>query len=471
MKSLKLKTKLLIILSIFILTFISIGMRMLFVVQNKVITTAYEKLEGDLAMTKAMLDAKIPGDWSLRDDKLFKGEALMNANFEQIDKIGEMTGDNVTIFKGDTRIATNVKNTSGARAIGTKAADNVVEAVLKKRVKYIGKAQVVGVWNQTAYEPVSNVQGDVIGMLFVGIPNTHYDEVIKDISIQMLILGALGFIIVFALGYFIYHSVVSPVTEVISGLSDGAMQVSTVSGEVSSAAQQLADGASHQASALEETAAALHQMSQMTVQNANNANETKFIMEKARTIVEKVNIHMDDMNAAMADIAKSNYETNKIIKTIEEIAFQTNLLALNAAVEAARAGEAGSGFAVVAEEVRRLALRASEAAKNTTELIENTISAVKNGDDLTKATQDAFHENMDILNKIGMLVDEIASASKEQADGIQDIHRAIADIDKVTQASVAHADQSSGASEKMNRQVNNLRDYVSSLASLVGSHV
>jgi methyl-accepting chemotaxis protein len=154
-------------------------------------------------------------------------------------------------------------------------------------------------------------------------------------------------------------------------------------------------------------------MSSMTKQNADHANQAKVMMSEANTIVEKVNHHMQEMAGAVGEITRSSEETGKIIKTIDEIAFQTNLLALNAAVEAARAGEAGAGFAVVADEVRNLAMRASEAAKNTSNLIENTIKAVRKGNELTNATQEAFKENADISRKIGQLVDEIATASEE----------------------------------------------------------
>jgi len=468
MKTMKLKSKLLFVLAVTTVTFFVIGAVTLLTVQSKVIATAQEKLIGDLAMSKTYIDHKYPGQWKIQDGKLFKGDTQVNDNFEIVDIIGNSTGDNVTIFMADTRISTNVKKETGERATGTKAAENIIETVLKGGSRYIGKAKVVGVWNQTAYEPIQNEKGDIIGMLFVGIPNTHYDEVVKSISIRIMIFGAIGFMIVFSLGYFIYTSTVTPIVGVIDGLSESAGLVSGAAADVSAASMKVADGANSQASSVEETSASLEELLSMTKQNADNAFQAQGMMKESERIIDKVNHHMDDMTRAIAEISRSSEETGKIIKTIDEIAFQTNLLALNAAVEAARAGEAGAGFAVVADEVRNLAMRSAEAAKNTSELIENTIKAVQNGRDLTNATQEAFKHNIAFSEKINQIVEEIATASKEQAEGIENINTAIIDIDKVTQSSAVYAEHSSSASEKMNQQVENLNQHVLSLTAIVG---
>jgi methyl-accepting chemotaxis protein len=230
----------------------------------------------------------------------------------------------------------------------------------------------------------------------------------------------------------------------------------------------LAEGTAEQAASLEETSSSLEEMSSMTKQNADHANQAKAMMSEAHQIVEKVNRHMMDMASAVGEITRSSEETGKIIKTIDEIAFQTNLLALNAAVEAARAGEAGAGFAVVADEVRNLAMRASEAAKNTNNLIENTIKAVRKGNELTNATQEAFKENAEISRKIGQLVDEIATASEEQSNGIKQVNIAVGEMDKVTQSTAASAEESAAASEELNAQAEQMKVFVEDLVRVAG---
>jgi methyl-accepting chemotaxis protein len=296
----------------------------------------------------------------------------------------------------------------------------------------------------------------------------RFDDV-RDASIRLsMILNILGIILAFLIAFFITRSITGPLNRVIAGLTDGADQVSSAAGQVSSSSQSLAEGTSEQASSLEETSSSLEEMSAMTKQNAENANQAKAMMSEARQIVEKVDRHMKDMAGAVAEITRSSEETGKIIKTIDEIAFQTNLLALNAAVEAARAGEAGTGFAVVADEVRNLAIRAAEAAKNTSNLIENTIKAVRKGNELTNATQEAFKENAEISRKIGQLVDEIAAASEEQSHGITQVNTAVSEMDKVTQSTAANAEESAAAAEELNAQAEQMKIFVGDLVTVVG---
>jgi len=348
---------------------------------------------------------------------------------------------------------------------------NELEKILKKGRGH--RPEAVAYFQGETNENVKKLQitfGEIKAKL-----NQRMAQVSETASVQasrvkgFVVVGTiLGMVVVFIGGVFVSRSITRPIQRVIIGVTDGTDQVVSASAQVSSASQSLAEGASEQAAGLQETSSSLEEMSSMTKQNADNAHQAKGMMEEARQIVEDVNQHMGQMAGAIGEITKSSEETGKIIKTIDEIAFQTNLLALNAAVEAARAGEVGAGFAVVADEVRNLAMRAAEAAKNTSHLIENTIKSVKSGNELTLATQEAFKKNVEIASKIGRLIDEIASASQEQAQGIGQVNKAVAEMDKVTQQNAANAEESASAAEEMNAQAEQMKGFVQELVVLIG---
>jgi methyl-accepting chemotaxis protein len=303
----------------------------------------------------------------------------------------------------------------------------------------------------------------------VGGPNTHGQRVVEQITIKIIFTGIVGLLIVSSLSVFLIFSIDRPIHEVIEGLGEGVGQVSSASSQISQASQHVAHGTSEQASGIEEVSSALEEIASITKQNSDNAQQVKGVMNEARQIIEKVQYHMSQMGQAIAEITTLSDETGKIVKTIDEIAFQTNLLALNAAVEAARAGEAGAGFSVVANEVRNLAMKASEAARNTGHLIENTMKAVKRGNELTQSTQDAFKENIDIAGKHTRLIDEIAVCSREQAQGIEQVATTVVQMNQVTQANAANAEESASASEELNAQVEQLKSMIQELIAIVGN--
>ncbi|MCW7752908.1 methyl-accepting chemotaxis protein [Desulfobotulus sp. H1] len=292
----------------------------------------------------------------------------------------------------------------------------------------------------------------------------------EAVFIEVLVIAAslIGVLLALVLGFTITRSINANLSRVIAGLNEGADQVSSASGQVSSASISLAEGASEQAASIEETSSSMEEMSSMIKQNADNAGEANALMGQTRQVVETANQSMQELTGSMHDISKASEETFKIIKTIDEIAFQTNLLALNAAVEAARAGEAGAGFAVVADEVRNLAMRAAEAARNTATLIEGTVKKVKEGSGLVTRTNEAFREVASRNIQVGQLVAEIAAASKEQAQGIEQINKATAEMDKVTQQNAANAEESASAAEEMNAQAEQVKGMVQDLMAMVG---
>ena len=305
--------------------------------------------------------------------------------------------------------------------------------------------------------------------LNLAVENHHSTErSARSTILSLLCIIAAGILAAGVLAWIINKGVTNPLKRAIDDLITASKAVAAGSQQVSGSSQRLAQGASEHAASIEETSSSLEEMSSMTRQNAQNAGEAKAMMEETSRVVEKVDRHMGGMTAAIAEITRSSEETGKIIKTIDEIAFQTNLLALNAAVEAGRAGEAGAGFAVVADEVRNLAMRAADAAKSTATLIDGTIKAVHNGNELTDATRDAFAENMEIARKVAGLVAEIAAASGEQAQGIDQVNNAVVDMDKVVQEVAATAQESASTSEEMNAQAVQMEGVVKEVMALVG---
>lgn len=290
----------------------------------------------------------------------------------------------------------------------------------------------------------------------------------KQLKILMGVLALVALAVIIPVALMLSRSITQPVRKIIEGLREGAEHVANAVYHISESSHALAEGASAQAASIEETSSSLEEMASMTRQNADNASQADNLMKETNRVVEKANLSMRNLSHSMNDISKASEKTSKIIKTIDEIAFQTNLLALNAAVEAARAGEAGAGFAVVADEVRSLALRAAEAAKDTANLIEETVKRIGEGEGLVGTTSTAFSEVSENAAKVGGLVSEISAASDEQAQGIDQLNQTVTEIDRVTQENAANAEESAAASEAMGSQSDQMRKFVDELIGLVG---
>jgi methyl-accepting chemotaxis protein len=318
----------------------------------------------------------------------------------------------------------------------------------------------------SAYAPVQ--VGDLTWALIAEIDKSEAFQAVTAIEWLIGIIALVGVAAILVVALLITRSITRPINQTIDSLTTGAEQVTSASTQVSGASQSLAEGASEQAAALEETSSSLEEMTSMTRQNAENASQADGLMRETSKTVDRAGQSMTQMNQAMGDISEAGQEIGKIIKTIDEIAFQTNLLALNAAVEAARAGEAGAGFAVVADEVRNLAGRAAEAAKNTSELIETTITRIEQGTGLVKQVDQAFAELSEGAQKVSQLIGEIAAASNEQSQGLDQINTAVNQMDQVTQNNAASAEESASASEELNAQAECMMDNVQDLVRVVG---
>lgn len=284
---------------------------------------------------------------------------------------------------------------------------------------------------------------------------------------SVIILGA-GVAISVLLALFITRSINSSLSEIIEGLSGGSSQVDSASKQLSQSSQMMAESASQQAASLEETSSSLEEISAQIQQNAKNSTTAEKSIQTTQPLVTSGIEAMNRMNKTMIDIKDAAMETSKIIKTIDDIAFQTNLLALNAAVEAARAGEAGKGFAVVAEEVRNLAYKSAQAAKNTAELIERSQTESDRGLSVATEMSESLEKISKSVSDVSTLVVEISAASDEQATGIKQINTAMSEMDKTVQNNASSSEETASAAEELTSQAEELNYMVDRLMLIIG---
>jgi methyl-accepting chemotaxis protein len=258
------------------------------------------------------------------------------------------------------------------------------------------------------------------------------------------------------------NETIGSVSQTLARMMSGVAQVSIGARQIAEASNGLAQGAQHQAAALEEISSSMVEIGAQAKTNAVGAEEANALVRESRRTSDRGTSEMERLTVAMNAISDSSRNISKIIKVIDEIAFQTNLLALNAAVEAARAGRHGLGFAVVAEEVRNLAARSAEAAKETAELIEGAIEKVQNGSGLVNTTNEVLHQISENSIQVTQRVAEIVSASKEQAVGVEQVNVGLHQIDNLTQQNAANTEASAAAAEELSSQAVELQRLISS---------
>lgn len=335
------------------------------------------------------------------------------------------------------------------------------------------RAQIITDYNGnrvlSSYTPLKTPAGT--WALIAEVDESEAYKDLKTLEILLIILSLSFLLIIIITALFFGKAITKPVQKIIASLSNGASEVRSASNQVAESGQSLAEAANEQAASLEQISASIEELSAMVNQNSDNSTRVNSLSEHTLEATGRGNQTVTEMNGAMETIKESSDETAKIIKTIDEIAFQTNLLALNAAVEAARAGEAGKGFAVVAEEVRNLAQRCAEAAKETSRLIEGVQTKADNGVNVSKSVAGIFDEILDGSRQVAELVKEVTLASHEQTQGISQINQAVSQLDQVTQANASNSEEAAATGEELSAQAHEMARVVESLRVLIqGGH-
>ncbi|MCY8203139.1 methyl-accepting chemotaxis protein TlpC [Bacillus sp. N12A5] len=494
---LKLGTKILCLVFVIILLFsIAVGTVMLKEITESMKQMATEKAKGDLALSSVYIDDVVSGEWQVKNNKLFKGQTQINGDEDIVDLLGEKTGDTVTIFQGDTRVATNVMK-NGDRAVGTRASSEVTDAVLKEGKRFYGQADVAGSSYQTAYMPLKDQNGNIIGMLYTGANQSILASLTKSLFIQFAIVLAIVVIVsvilvllftrrinkrLNALKYAFesagngdmtievsdksgdelselsvyYNKMRMKLNNTIQTVQQSALQLASASQQLSAGAeetnqasekiteavQQIANGAQHQMTRIESSESSLKRASADIRDISSN---TAAIADKGQLAQSKADIGQKEianvqaqMDAIHHSIQKSgeiiqhldgrSKQIEQFLSVITQIADQTNLLALNAAIEAARAGEHGKGFAVVADEVRKLAEESQQSAGQ----ISTLITEIQN--DMNQSARSVEHvkseaaEGVTMIHRTRDAFKEIAATTNEISVEIRDLSASVSNI-------------------------------------------
>jgi methyl-accepting chemotaxis protein len=455
-----------------------------------------------------------PGAWRVEGDKLYKGKVLMNGNFAVVDHVKEDFGTEATIFLGDTRVATTVKDAAGNRKVGTKAAPYVVEAVLKQGQNYYGEADVAGTPHLTAYMPLRDAQGNVVGMWFVGMPLSQ----VKALTGKMIWLMGLVGLVILALALLVVVPFVNRVSASIRGtvkslervaegdlsqvdlgiqrfrslrmladatgrmvsqLRELAIRVQGAAVEVSGKSENLAASAEELSATVQTVAATVEELSagaEETAAHAQTAAEIADRMEReanegiqaldgAVSGIKSAQEAVDKGAGLVKELGERSAAIGQITEVIKGIAEQTNLLALNAAIEAARAGEHGRGFAVVAEEVRKLAEQSAQAAEE----ISKIIAEIQRGTGEVVAAIDrastTVHQGAGAVIETEERLKSILKGVADTLAGIRDIARATEQASQGTQ-NVAHSVQeASRVAEQVGQMAAELAQQAAELQS------
>ncbi|MFK2825125.1 methyl-accepting chemotaxis protein [Bacillus sp. B190/17] len=537
------------ILVLGIILFLSVNISLVakYQIEKAMMQVFTERIKAVSGLGYNWLNETHQGKWSIKEGELYKGNVKINDNNELVDQIGQITEGAATIFQGDTRVATNVRN-NGERTIGTKADPRVTEVVLKTGKAYIGKADVVGQEYLTMYQPINDQNGKVIGMWFVGAPIEVIDKSILTLLSMIVTVLVISGVVAIACSVLFTRSIVRPIldinkqlAEIAEGEGDLTKELSIKSrdevGELAGSfnkminnlremIRQISLTSEQMAASSEELTASAEQTTQATNQIATSIqkvsigaeNQGHGAMESSRAM-QDITIHIQQVAETAATVSEAATETSKeaslgneslqqvtkqmnhismsveeaanVIKRLGEhsqqigriteiitgIADQTNLLALNAAIEAARAGEHGKGFAVVADEVRKLAEQSKESADQIAGFIgkiqEDTLQAVDvmdkgsqevaMGTDIVYKTGEGIQKILSSVEQVASQVQEVSAISEEIAAGAEQVNASIEEMAGIAKSSASNTQNVASASEE---QLASMEEIASSASSL-----
>lgn len=357
---------------------------------EKVMETAEQKLVSDLALGREIVDTFYPGDWQLKGGKLYKGDILIEGNYEAVDRIGELTGDTVTIFKHDTRVSTNVTQ-NGERMVNTKVSDEVAEVVLNKGETYLGKAQVVGTWNETAYEPIKDKNGDIIGIWYVGVPATPYEEMVDKFRLNMIFYSIIGILFGFIAAFLIAYTVHAPLRRI------GKVLNKASEGDLTETMNVLAND-----------------------EIGRLAIKTNIMIEKMSELIAKTKLLANNVSEASDELLKRSEVSAGLMEDMagqaEEMNSNTNLQADLTTKSKLTISEMSIAIQQVAEnaqEVSSSAIRATDMAREGGQQIDKAINQINIISDTVNSTADIIGELGNKSQEIGQIVDLITNIASQ----------------------------------------------------------